>query len=249
MGNDAMTARLHGKTCFVTGGAQGIGRSVAERFALEGANVIAADLRFGPDVPETPGIALLELDVTNAEAVAAAAAAHPGVSVLVNCVGYVATGNVLDCSIADFDRSMDINVRSMVLTTRAFLPGMLERGAGAIINIASVVSTVMTAPDRFAYATSKAAVIGLTSSIARDFITRGIRCNAISPGTVDSPSLHQRFAATGDVAAARAAFVARQPMGRLGEPEEVAATAVLLASDEATFMTGSNIIIDGGMSL
>ncbi|MCS0630219.1 SDR family oxidoreductase [Telluria mixta] len=244
-----MTVRLHDKTCFVTGGAQGIGRAIAERFALEGATVIAADLRFGADVPETAGITLLQLDVTNPEAVASAAAAHPEVSVLVNCVGYVATGNLLDCSLAEFDRSMDINVRSMVLTTRAFLPGMLTRGRGSIINIASVVSTVMTAPDRFAYATSKAAVIGLTSSIARDFVTRGIRCNAISPGTVDSPSLHQRFAATGDVAAARSAFVARQPMGRLGQPEEIAATAVLLGSDEATFMTGSNIIIDGGMSL
>jgi 2-keto-3-deoxy-L-fuconate dehydrogenase len=249
MDGDTMSHRLLGKTCFVTGGAQGIGRGIAERFAAEGAKVIAADLRFGADVPSTPGIALLPLDVTDEAAVASAAAAHPDVSVLVNCVGYVATGNLLGCSMAEFDRSMDINVRSMVLTTRAFLPAMLERESGSIVNIASVVSTVMTAPERFAYATSKAAVIGLTASIARDYITRGIRCNSISPGTVESPSLQQRFAATGDVAAARAAFVARQPMGRLGQPEEIAATAVLLASDEATFMTGSNLIIDGGMSL
>jgi 2-keto-3-deoxy-L-fuconate dehydrogenase len=249
MGSKAMSKRLIGKTCFVTGGAQGIGRAIAERFAAEGARVIAADLRFGADAPHAPGIALLQLDVTSEAAVALAAAAHPDVSVLVNCVGHVATGNLLDCSMADFDRSMDINVRSMVLTMRAFLPAMLERRAGAVINIASVVSTVMTAPERFAYATSKAAVIGLTASVARDFITHGIRCNAISPGTVDSPSLHQRFAATGDVEAARAAFVARQPMGRLGQPEEIAAAAVLLAADEAAFMTGTNLIIDGGMSL
>jgi 2-keto-3-deoxy-L-fuconate dehydrogenase len=244
-----MTARLSGKTCFVTGGAQGIGRGIVERFAAEGATVIAADLGFGATPPSGPSISLLTLDVTDADAVAAAAAAHPDVSVLVNCVGYVATGSVLTCSMADFDKSLNINLRSMVLTTKAFLPGMVERANGAIINIASVVSTVMMAPDRFAYATSKAAVIALTTSVARDFITRGIRCNAISPGTVDSPSLHQRFAASGDITAARAAFIGRQPMGRLGQPEEIAATAVLLASDEAPFMTGSNVIIDGGMSL
>jgi 2-keto-3-deoxy-L-fuconate dehydrogenase len=241
-------SRLGGKTCFVTGAGQGIGRSIAETFAAEGARVIAADLRFG-EPPPGDAMERLVLDVTDEDAVARAAADHPDVGVLVNCVGYVATGALLDCSMADFDRSIALNLRSMVLTTRALLPAMLERGTGSIVNIASVVSSVMAAPDRFAYATSKAGVIGLTMSIARDYVARGIRCNAISPGTVETPSLHERFEATGDAAAAQAEFIARQPMGRLGQAEEIAATAVLLASDEAAFMTGANIIIDGGMSL
>lgn len=241
--------RLAGKTCLVTGAAQGIGRSIAERFVAEGARVIAADLRFGDADPGDASLVRHILDATDEAAVAAAAAAYGDVSVLVNCVGYVANGAILDCSLDDFDRSYAVNVRTMALTIRAFLPAMLARGQGSIVNIASVVSSVAAAPNRFAYATSKAAVIGLTMAVARDYIERGIRCNAISPGTVDSPSLRERFAATGDVDAARAAFVARQPMGRLGEPAEIAAAAVLLASDEAAFMTGSNIVIDGGMSL
>ncbi|MET0469768.1 MAG: SDR family oxidoreductase [Xanthobacteraceae bacterium] len=240
--------RLSGKTCFVTGAAQGIGRGIAESFAAEGARVIAADLRFG-DHRDGEAIVRQVLDVTDEAAVAATAAAHPDVSVLVNCVGYVPTGAALDCSMAEFDRSYAINLRSMALTVRAFLPAMVERGEGSIVNIASVVSSVMAAPDRFAYATAKAGVIGLTMSVARDYVAKGIRCNAISPGTVESPSLHDRWAASGDLEKARAAFVARQPMGRLGHAEEIAATALLLASDEARFMTGSNIVIDGGMSL
>jgi 2-keto-3-deoxy-L-fuconate dehydrogenase len=241
--------RLTGKTCFVTGAAQGIGRSIAERFVAEGARVIAADLRFG-DVPsDDASMTRVILDVTDEAAVAASAAQHRDVSVLVNCVGYVAPGALLDCSMAQFDRSVDLNVRSMVLTSRAFLPMMLERRNGSIVNIASVVSSVMAAPDRFAYGTTKAAVIGLTMAIARDYIDRGIRCNAISPGTVETPSLIERFAATGDQESARAGFIARQPMGRLGQPDEIASTAVLLASDEATFMSGTNIVVDGGMSL
>lgn len=239
--------RLSGKTCFVTGAAQGIGRGIAKAFLAESAEVVAADLHF--DEGALAGAETCLLDVTDERAVAAAASAHPDVSVLINCVGYVATGTILDGSLEDFDRSMLLNVKSMALTCRAFLPAMLERKSGSIINIASVVSSVKAAPDRFAYATSKAAVIGLTMAIARDFIAEGIRCNAISPGTVDSPSLHRRWAATGDVDAAREAFIARQPMGRLGEASEIAAVAVLLASDEAAFMSGTNVVIDGGMSL
>jgi 2-keto-3-deoxy-L-fuconate dehydrogenase len=240
--------RLKGKTCLVTGAAQGIGRSVVEHFLAESAKVIAADLRFPTD-QVVPNLTRVALDAVDETAVLSAAKTHQDVSVLVNCVGYVAHGALLDCSLAEFDRTMTINVRSMVLMIRSFLPAMLARGAGSIINIASVVSSVMAAPDRFAYGTSKAAVIGLTMSVARDYVRRGIRCNAISPGTVDTPSLHERMAATGDVEAARRMFIERQPMQRLGTAAEIAATAVLLASDEASFMTGANLIIDGGMSL
>jgi len=240
--------RLAGKVCFVTGAAQGIGSAIVRHFLAEGAGVIGADLRFVDELRE-PLLKRVVLDATDEVAVLATAAAHPETSVLVNCVGRVSQGALLDCTLEEFDRTMQINVRSMVLTTRAFLPAMLARSRGDIINIASVASTVMGVPQRFAYATSKAAVIGLTMSVARDYVARGIRCNSISPGTVDTPSLHERFAATGDVAAARAAFVARQPMGRLGTVDEVAAVAVTLASDEARFMTGTNIVIDGRMSL
>lgn len=245
----AESGRLAGKTCLVTGAAQGIGQAIATLFAAEGAFVVCADRRFDGG-PAPPGrIHRVTLDVTHEQDVARVAAQHPDVSVLVNCVGYVANGTLLDCPMEDFDRSLEINVRSMVLVTRAVLPAMVRNRQGSIINIASVVSSVMAAPNRFAYGTSKAAVIGLTLSIARDFVQHGIRCNAISPGTIDTPSLHERLAATGDAEAARKAFVARQPMGRLGTAGEIAATALLLASDEARFMTGSNIVIDGGMSL
>jgi 2-keto-3-deoxy-L-fuconate dehydrogenase len=240
--------RLAGKRCLVTGAAQGIGRSIGEAFAAEGAAVTSADLRF-VEPQGTGRCRQLLLDATDDEAVRAAVASLGPIDVLVNCVGFVAGGTILDTSLEELDRSYRINVRSMVSMTRAVLPGMIERKDGSIINIASVVSSVMAAPSRFAYAATKAAVIGLTMSVALDFIKDGIRCNAISPGTVETPSLHQRWEATGDVAAARDAFVARQPMGRLGSADEIAATAVLLASNEATFMTGTNLIIDGGMSL
>jgi len=240
--------RLAGKVCFVTGAAQGIGGAVVRQFLAEGATVIGADLRF-VDEFRSPRLERVILDATDEVAVGAAAAAHPDASVLVNCVGYVAQGTLLDCSPAEFDRTMQVNVRSMMLTIRAFLPAMLARSRGDIINIASVASSVMAVPQRFAYATSKAAVIGLTMSVARDYVSQGIRCNSISPGTVDTPSLHERLAMTGDVESARAAYAARQPMGRLGNADEIAATAVTLASDEVRFMTGSNIIVDGGMSL
>ncbi|HEV2597864.1 SDR family oxidoreductase [Sphingopyxis sp.] len=240
--------RLAGKRCFVSAAGQGIGRSIAEAFAAEGAEVVAADLRFADDVLP-PGVERLILDVTDDAALADAVRAAGAVSVLVNCVGKVASGTILDAPLDELDDSYRLNVRSTAAVIRAFLPGMIERGDGSIINIASVVSSVMAAPGRFAYASTKAAVIGLTMSVALDFVKSGIRCNAISPGTVETPSLHDRWAATGDIEAARAAFVARQPMGRLGAPDEIAAAAILLASDEARFMTGANMVIDGGMSL
>ena len=240
--------RLSTKTCLVTGAAQGIGAAITAAFVREGATVIATDLHPESIAPRER-VTAVAMDVTDTARVAAVAAAHREVDVLVNCAGWVASGTILDADPADLTRSFDINVVSMMSTIRAFLPPMVERGDGSIINIASVVSSVMAAPSRFAYATSKAAVIGLTMSVARDFIAAGIRCNAISPGTVDSPSLGDRLRATGDAAAARAAFIARQPMGRIGDPAEIAEIAVLLASDEARFMSGSNIVIDGGMSL
>ena len=246
-----MANRLSNKTCLITGAAQGIGLAVAEAFLREGATVIGTDLQqdrldavLGPR-----GVKTARMDVTNVAEIQAVAAANRQVNVLVNCAGWVANGTILDGDPADLERSFLINVMSMTHTIRAFLPAMRERRDGAIVNIASVVSSVMAAPNRFAYGTSKAAVIGLTMSVARDYIGDGIRCNAISPGTVDSPSLADRMRAQGDEAAARAAFIARQPMGRIGTPEEIAEVAVLLASDEAPFMTGSNIVIDGGMSL
>lgn len=240
--------RLQAKQCLVTGAGQGIGNSIALAFAREGAEVIAADLRFpGDTLPAS--VERLTLDVADDVAVELASQRCGGIGVLVNCVGMVASGTILDSSLDELDASYRLNVRSMAAVTRAFLPGMISRGDGSIINIASVVSSVMAAPNRFAYGATKAAVIGLTMSVALDFVKHGIRCNAISPGTVETPSLHQRWAATGDVDTARAAFVARQPMGRLGTAEEIASAAVLLASDEARFMTGANIVIDGGMSL
>jgi 2-keto-3-deoxy-L-fuconate dehydrogenase len=246
-----MTNRLDGKTALVTGAAQGIGQAISTAFLREGARLIATDLSdesLKAAFANTDAATAI-MDVTDAAAVAAVARDHPQVDVLVNCAGWVANGSILDSAPGDLERSLRINVLSMENTIRAFLPGMRERKRGSIINIASVVSSVMAAPNRFAYGTSKAAVIGLTMSIARDFIAEGIRANSISPGTVDSPSLAERLRATGDEAGARGAFISRQPMGRIGTPQEIAEVAVLLASDEARFMTGSNIVIDGGMSL
>lgn len=246
-----MTGRLVGKTCIVTGAAQGIGRAISRAFLREGAALVATDLQADKlqDEYGGTGASTAHMDVTDPASVAAVAAAHPDVNVLVNCAGFVAVGSILDCDAAVLERSFRINVVSMLHTAQAFLPAMRERKDGSIINIASVVSSVMAAPNRFAYGTTKAAVIGLTMSIARDFVAEGIRCNSISPGTVDTPSLAERMSAQGDFEKARAAFIARQPMGRVGNPEEIAEIAVLLASNEAQFMTGSNIVVDGGMSL
>jgi len=247
-----MQGRLAGKTCLVTGAAQGIGKSITEAFVREGASIIATDIQldklkdlFGA----TPNVECLRMDVTDPAAVSAIADAHPQVNVLANVAGFVAHGTIMDSSAEDLERNFRINVSSMTNTIRAFLPAMRQRRDGSIINIASVVSSVVGAPNRFAYGTTKAAVIGLTLSVARDYVAEGIRCNVISPGTVETPSLHDRMAALGDIEEARKAFIARQPMGRLGRPEEIAEIAVLLASNEATFMTGSNIVIDGGWSI
>jgi NAD(P)-dependent dehydrogenase (short-subunit alcohol dehydrogenase family) len=244
-------ARLHDKTCVVTAAAQGIGRAIAEAFASEGAQVIAVDRNasvLGAWTAGT-GITAVTLDATDEGAVQSWAAGLGRVDVLANCVGMVPDGTILATAAADLERCFRVNVVSMHLMTQALLPQMLERRQGSIINIASVVSSLKAAPNRYAYATTKAAVIGLTRAIARDFIANGVRCNAICPGTVESPSLQERIAAKGNAEQARADFIARQPMGRLGNATEIAAIAVLLASDEACFMSGENIVIDGGMSL
>ncbi|MGZ3287878.1 MAG: SDR family oxidoreductase [Xanthobacteraceae bacterium] len=252
-----MAKRLQGKVALVTAAGQGIGRAIADSFAAEGASVIATDV----DESKLDGIKStrrLKLDVRSTAAVAALAkqvtAEFGALDVLVNCAGYVHHGSVLDCSEQDWDFSFDLNVKSMDRTIRAFLPAMLEKNAGSIVNISSAVSSIRGVPDRYAYGATKAAVIGLTKAVAADFIRRGIRANAICPGTIESPSLEgrirERSQTTGkSVAEVERAFVERQPMGRLGRPEEVAALAVFLASDEASYITGQAHLVDGGMAL
>jgi 2-keto-3-deoxy-L-fuconate dehydrogenase len=241
-------ARLSGKTAVVTAAAQGIGRATALAFAREGARVIAADLNADKlkDLAAEAAVETRVLDVRSPGAIAALAADVPAPDILFNCVGYVHHGTVLECDDDAFDVSFDLNVKSMVRMIRALLPGMLARGSGSIVNVSSVASSVIAVPNRCVYGASKAAVIGLTKSVALDFVTKGIRANAICPGTVESPSLQDRMRSTGDFDATRAAFIARQPMGRLGTPEEVAHLAVYLASDEASFVTGSTFVMDGG---
>jgi 2-keto-3-deoxy-L-fuconate dehydrogenase len=246
MGEGGMTGRLAGKRALVTAAGAGIGRATALAFAAEGARVLATDVdEAALTALAAEGLDVTRLDVTDDAAVAAVAGREP-FDVLFNAAGFVHHGSVLDCSPNDFQRSIDLNLTSMYRTIRAVLPGMLERGAGSIVNVASVASSVRGVPNRFVYGVTKAGVIGLTKSVAADFVARGIRCNAICPGTVDSPSLEGRMRATGDYESARTAFIARQPMGRLGRPEEIAALAVHLASDESAFTTGAIHIIDGG---
>lgn len=247
--------RLHAKTAFITAAGQGIGRAVAEAFVREGATVIATDVNTEAldGLGRSTRCTTLRLDVTDAAAIADAAERFTDVNVLVNCAGYVHAGSILECDEKAFDLSVSVNVRSMYRTIRAFLPGMLSRGGGAIVNVASVAGVTRGIPNRFVYCTTKAAVAGLTRAVAADFVAMGIRCNAICPGTVESPSLGERIAAQAaasgqTVEAVQAVFRARQPMGRLGRPEEIAALAVYLASDESTFTTGTLQVIDGGWS-
>jgi 2-keto-3-deoxy-L-fuconate dehydrogenase len=249
-----MAGRLTGKRALVTAAAQGIGRAAALAFAAEGAGVIATDINIGKlDELKREGkgqIDITRLDVTDAAAVGALAQQLGPLDVLFNCAGYVHHGTVLDCTEKDWDFTMNLNVRSMYLMIRAFLPAMLERGkGGSIINMSSGASSVKAAPNRFVYGTSKAAVIGLTKAVAIDYIKQGIRCNAICPGTIATPSLDDRIAAQGGTQAVRDAFVARQPLGRLGTAEEIAWLAVYLASDESSFTTGAIHLVDGGWTL
>ena len=243
-----MSGRLAGKTALITAAGQGIGRATAELFAAQGATVWATD------VNETVLAGLgqcrtRKLDVLDPADIEAAFAEAGEVDVLFNCAGFVANGNILDCDEKDWALSFDLNVTGMYRTIRAALPGMVERGRGSIINMSSVASSVIAVPNRFAYGASKAAVIGITKSVALDFVGKGVRCNAICPGTVDTPSLQQRLRDTGDYDKARAEFNARQPMGRLGKADEIAALALYLASDESSFTTGAIHLIDGGWSV
>ncbi|MFP3569485.1 SDR family oxidoreductase [Paraburkholderia sp. SIMBA_030] len=246
-----MTQRLAGKTALITAAGQGIGLATAELYAREGARVIATDIRI--DGLAGKPVEARKLDVRDDAAIKALAAELGAIDVLFNCAGFVHAGTILECSEEDWDFAFDLNVKAMYRTIRAFLPAMLEKGGGSIINMSSAASSVKGVPNRFAYSASKAAVIGLTKSVAADFITRGVRCNAICPGTVASPSLELRIAAQAQAQgvtldAVQAAFVARQPMGRVGKPEEIAALALYLASDESSFTTGHAHVIDGGWS-
>jgi 2-keto-3-deoxy-L-fuconate dehydrogenase len=244
--------RLQGKKALVTAAGQGIGAATARAFASEGAQVHATDINeslLQKLAAELPGIETRKLDVRDTQAVNVLAAELGAVDVLFNCAGFVHQGTILDCSEQDWDFSFDLNVKSMYRTCRAFLPAMIAAKKGSIINMSSGASSIKGAPNRFVYGTTKAAVIGLTKALAVDVIRQGIRVNAICPGTVESPSLEQRIAALGDVEKARNDFIARQPMGRLGTPEEIAALAVYLASDESSFTTGQIHIIDGGWTL
>jgi 2-keto-3-deoxy-L-fuconate dehydrogenase len=249
-----MTQRLADKTALLTACAQGIGRATALAFAAEGAHVIATDLNAAKLAEIAgPNITTRALDVLDPAAIAALAAEIGPIDVLFNCAGFVHQGTILDATESEWDFAFNLNVRSMFRLIQAVLPGMIAHGGGSVINMASAAGSIKGAPARFVYGTTKAAVIGLTKSVAADYVKSGIRCNAICPGTVQSPSLDDRIAANaavaGSVEAARAQFIARQAMGRLGKPEEIASLAVYLASDDAQFVTGQTIVIDGGWTL
>jgi 2-keto-3-deoxy-L-fuconate dehydrogenase len=242
-----LTQRLAGKTALVTAAAQGIGRATAELFAAHGADVLATDTNTEALV-QLQGCRTAKLDVLLPDEIVRVVESAGTIDILFNCAGFVANGSVLDCTDEQWALSLSLNVTSMFRLVRAVLPQMLARRRGSIINMSSVASSIKGVPNRCAYGATKAAVIGLTKSIAADFVTNGVRCNAICPGTVETPSLHQRLEATGDYDASRRAFIARQPMGRLGRPPEIAALALYLASDESEFTTGQCHIIDGGWS-
>ncbi|HEY1607215.1 MAG TPA: SDR family oxidoreductase [Allosphingosinicella sp.] len=240
-----MSGRLAEKTALITGAGQGIGRATAALFAAEGASVWATD-RDADSLAELDGCVRRTLDVLDAEAIAAVFAEAGPLDILFNCAGHVAAGTILECGEEDWRFSFELNVTAMYRTIRAALPAMIAAGRGSIVNMASVAGSVTGVPTRCAYGASKAAVIGLTKSVAADFVAEGIRCNAICPGTVDTPSLHQRLRDTGDYEGAWTQFNARQPMGRIGTADEIAALALYLASDESSFTTGQCHIIDGG---
>lgn len=243
--------RLAGKRVLITAAGQGIGRASVELFAAEGAEVVACDINKDSlaELEGIDGVTALHLDVTDAEAVQAAVSGVGVLDVLFNCAGFVANGAILECAEKDWDFSFELNVKAMYRLILLTLPDMLANGGGSIINMSSVASSIKGVPNRFAYCASKAAVNGMTKSIAADYVTKGIRCNAICPGTIDSPSMHGRLRATGDYEKALSEFIARQPMGRIGTAEEVAAMALFLASDDSAFVTGQTLNIDGGWSV
>lgn len=242
---------LKNKRALVTAAGQGIGRACVEHFAAAGAEVVACDIN-GETLAKLDvidGITALKIDLTDADAITEVVAGLGVLDVLFNCAGFVGADTILDCDDAQWDLSFDLNVKAMFRLTKLVLPAMLKNGGGSIINMSSVASSIKGVPNRFSYCATKAAVIGMTKSVAADFITQGIRCNAICPGTVDSPSLHDRLRATGDYDKAITEFIARQPMGRIGKAEEIAALALYLASDDSSFTTGQTFAIDGGWSV